>query len=409
MILEHRKEAYFLGLSRMLERASYYGTRSLLLVLMIDKLMLDEIRAFYLYGLFATLIYLAQSIGGIIGDKLIGNKNAILIGGLIQSAGMFILAMLTESTLYVGCILIISGGALYSPNIIAQFGKLYLTNKKMIGAGFNLFYLSVSLGAFLGIWIIGSFNSPFAFKLGFLIAGALCFTSVIFAFFVHQPSTTVDKTPLKSTSKKVAIVLFSCIAGIIFWSMYQLGSYGSISALIKLKELESNSLTISDIINFNQFATMFFCIAAFFLWSYFCFSELMKLLIGFITGAIGFGIIIFIPEIFTQNYIPILLLSSILISAAEVLVVPAILSLYALNINEKYLATFYSLTVLFTWIGISIVNWIISIVSFLDDTTFALITSAVILILFGLTIILFSYLISLSNTRTKQKVVDALD
>jgi len=84
----HSKETFLYAFSRTLERASYYGLRSLVVLYMVGGILkMENAEALSIYGWFTASIVFSKIIGAIIGDLVIGNKKAIIIGGIIQSIG----------------------------------------------------------------------------------------------------------------------------------------------------------------------------------------------------------------------------------------------------------------------------------------------------------------------------------
>jgi len=149
---KHNKETFYYCLSRMLERASYYGFRTLVVLYMTGEILkMENTEALGIYGWFTASLVFSQIIGAILGDLLIGNKKAVIIGAILQSLGAFGLCIPSTTGLYIGLFLVVLGGGLYTPNIISNFGKLYLNRTKLLDAGFTLFYFAVNIGAFVGV------------------------------------------------------------------------------------------------------------------------------------------------------------------------------------------------------------------------------------------------------------------
>jgi POT family proton-dependent oligopeptide transporter len=178
--LKHTKETLFFCISRLLEKTSYYGLRSILLLyLLSDALKMSETNALTVYGWFASSFVISQIIGAIFGDLLIGNKKAIIVGGIIQALGCFFLCIPSTIGLYTGLSLVVFGNGLYTPNLIASFGKSYLNKTKLLHSGFTLFRLMVNIGAFLGTILISFISVKFNFTFGFILTGILMLLSII--------------------------------------------------------------------------------------------------------------------------------------------------------------------------------------------------------------------------------------
>ncbi|UOQ75035.1 oligopeptide:H+ symporter [Hymenobacter cellulosilyticus] len=152
----------------MWERFSYYGMRGLLMLYLSKTAMegglgIDAASASLIYGYFTGFVYLTPIIGGWLADKYIGQRRAILIGGLTMALGQFFLFMQptlsTEGALFglpwptlLGLLLLILGNGFFKPNISTIVGKLYEQGDPRRDAAFTIFYMGINTGAFLAPW-----------------------------------------------------------------------------------------------------------------------------------------------------------------------------------------------------------------------------------------------------------------
>ena len=189
----HTKETFFYSLSKMLERAAFYGIRALLVFYMLDEgLKMDETQVLSIMGLLSLLIIISQVIGAALGDLVIGNRNAMILGGILQTIGAFSLAIPSPIGLYISLFLILAGGGLYTPNITSNFGKEYLKKTKLLDAAFTLFYLGINLGSFFGILLIGYIGEEYGWSSGFVMAGILLLLSVISILILKEKKPEPD-------------------------------------------------------------------------------------------------------------------------------------------------------------------------------------------------------------------------
>lgn len=169
---------YVLFFTEMWERFSYYGMRAIL-VLYITAQTVDsnpgmgwsDGRALALYGWYTMLVYVASIPGGIIADKLIGQKKAVLWGGLILVAGHTVLAFQYDWAFYAGLGLIIMGVGMLKPNISTMVGGLYAQGDERRDKGFTIFYIGINIGAFLSSLIVGYVGEKIGWHYGFGLAG----------------------------------------------------------------------------------------------------------------------------------------------------------------------------------------------------------------------------------------------
>src|SRR3954465_1960795 len=116
--------------TEMWERFSYYGMRALLLLYMTAPLTgggmgLDTATGGAIYGLYTSMVYMATLPGGWIADRLIGQRRAVLYGGILIASGHFSMAFPTLTTFYLGLFLIVIGTGLLKGNVSVIVGQLY--------------------------------------------------------------------------------------------------------------------------------------------------------------------------------------------------------------------------------------------------------------------------------------------
>ena len=214
----HPLGLYLLFGVEMWERFSYYGLRGLLTLFLTKAVMagglgFSDSAGVLIYGYFTGLVYLTPIIGGWIADNYIGQRTAILVGGITMMLGQFALAgginigpWLTtaqgmqstgldgvlQSLLTIiavpGLFLIIIGNGFFKPNISTIVGALYVQGDGRRDSAFTIFYMGINLGAFIAPLVCGYFAEDlfavqgvneagqrfvvsYGFKYGFLAAG----------------------------------------------------------------------------------------------------------------------------------------------------------------------------------------------------------------------------------------------
>ena len=165
----HPRGLATLFFSEMWERFSYYGMRGFLLLYMtasasVGGMGLDAATAAPIYGMYTSMVYLANLPGGWVADRLIGQRRAVLYGGILIAAGHFSLAIAATGMFYLGLMLIVLGTGLLKPNISVIVGQLYPQKDVRRDAAFSLFYMGINLGAFLGPLITGYLAQNDAFR-----------------------------------------------------------------------------------------------------------------------------------------------------------------------------------------------------------------------------------------------------
>jgi proton-dependent oligopeptide transporter, POT family len=172
----HPRGLSTLFFTEMWERFSYYGMRALLILFMTASvatggLGFDTATAGAIYGLYTSMVYMTTLPGGWIADRLIGQRRAVLYGGIIIAAGHFCMAFSAVSTFYLGLFLIVIGTGLLKGNVSVIVGQLYSKGDIRRDAGFSIFYMGINLGAFIAPLVCGWLGQEISWHLGFAAAG----------------------------------------------------------------------------------------------------------------------------------------------------------------------------------------------------------------------------------------------
>ncbi len=184
----HPVGLYVLFLTEMWERFSYYGMRGILVLYLTAKTVGDnpglgwlDGEALSLYGWYTMLVYVASIPGGIIADKLIGQKKSVMYGGFFLVAGHGILSIEEMWAFYLGLILIICGVGLLKPNVSTLVGGLYKQGDERRDKGFSIFYIGINTGAALAALSVAVVADIYGWHAGFgLAAIGMVFGQVIY-------------------------------------------------------------------------------------------------------------------------------------------------------------------------------------------------------------------------------------
>jgi len=192
---------YVLFLTEMWERFSYYGMRALLVLYMTTSALGDDDRgaglgwtskeALALYGWYTMLVYVMSIPGGMIADKLIGQKKAVLYGAIILCLGHGVLILTDIWAFYTGLGLVILGVGLLKPNISTMVGGLYKEGDIRRDKGFSIFYIGINTGALLATMVIGGVVAKWGWHAGFGLAGFVMVLGLINYIFGQKYLTQV--------------------------------------------------------------------------------------------------------------------------------------------------------------------------------------------------------------------------
>lgn len=169
------KGLMILFFAEMWERFSYYGMRGILVLFLVSTTKggygWTNVEALELYGTYTMFVYLMSVPGGILADKVLGQKNAVIIGGFLLVAGHFLMAYPPIWAFYTALCLIVAGTGLLKPNISTMVGGLYKANDSRRDSGFTIFYMGINLGALLASLIVGYVGERYGWHTGFSLAG----------------------------------------------------------------------------------------------------------------------------------------------------------------------------------------------------------------------------------------------
>ncbi len=169
--LGHPKGLFVLFGAEMWERFSYYGMRALLVLYLTNHLKFDEPRALDIYATYTGLVYLTPLLGGYLADRALGQRKAVLIGGILMALGHF--AMAFEPLLNLALGLLILGNGFFKPNISTIVGRLYPPGDPRRDGGYTIFYMGINLGATMAPLVCGRLgqSASFGWHYGFAAAG----------------------------------------------------------------------------------------------------------------------------------------------------------------------------------------------------------------------------------------------
>ncbi|MDR3110613.1 MAG: oligopeptide:H+ symporter [Planctomycetaceae bacterium] len=197
----HPAGLWVLFTTEMWERFAYYAMRAILVLYLIAEANKQgnpgfgwtgeegEKAAYYLYGLYTSLVYVSPLLGGWLADMFLGQRRSVIIGAILMALGEFVL-FATEIvrtgggvpitwatdptaliTFYSGLGLIILGNGFFKPNISVMVGQLYEPGDRRRDSAFTIFYMGINIGACMSPLVAGTLADKFGFQWGFFAAG----------------------------------------------------------------------------------------------------------------------------------------------------------------------------------------------------------------------------------------------
>src|SRR5580700_11317014 len=254
-IFGHPRGLTFLFTTEMWERFSYYGMRSLL-VLYITKYLLLGRRAegtlglsglkngleavfgpldvqplsSQIYGLYTALVYLTPIFGGLLADRVLGQRRTVIIGAILMAIGHFLMAV-EQLFLFALGALILGNGA-FKPNISTQVGGLYAPGDPRRDRAFSIFYVGINVGAFLAPLVCGTLGEMLGWHYGFAAAGVgmlIGLAIYLYAMPLLPPDELqkakagrVERKPLdRDEWRAVVALLVLFLPNTLFWATYE--------------------------------------------------------------------------------------------------------------------------------------------------------------------------------------------
>ncbi|MEI6949120.1 peptide MFS transporter [Paraflavisolibacter sp. H34] len=198
----HPPALFILFFTEMWERFSYYGMRALLVLFLTTSLTgggwaWERKEALQLYGIYTGLVYLTPILGGLIADKLLGYRKAVIAGAAIMTLGHASMALETPFFFYLGLVCLIIGNGLFKPNISSIVGQLYAKDEDRKDAAYTIFYMGINAGAFLGILLCGYIGEKVGWSYGFGLAGIFMLFGLLQFAFAQKIFGTIGLSPKK--------------------------------------------------------------------------------------------------------------------------------------------------------------------------------------------------------------------
>lgn len=257
-VLGHPAGLFVLFFTEMWERFSFYGMRVLLILFLTAALMGDNPgwgwtseNAGALYGTYAMLLYITPIFGGIIADRYIGYRWAVVIGSIIMTLGHAAMALESEFMLYLGLGLLVIGTGFFKPNMTSILSEMYKAFPEKKDGAYTIFYMGVNAGAFFGMMLCGYLASNLGWHYGFGLAGIFMLLGTI-QFWLAKPlfgdigevptkekrdieaaraaaSNNDDDKPNPYTTLDIALIVVTTVIGLLYAFNDPLSKIGGIN------------------------------------------------------------------------------------------------------------------------------------------------------------------------------------
>tara|TARA_B100000989_G_scaffold10349_1_gene7009 strand:- start:1514 stop:2830 length:1317 start_codon:yes stop_codon:yes gene_type:complete len=367
-IFEHPDGLITLFFAEMWERFSYYGMRAILVLYLISDtntrnpgLGWTNENAIELYGWYTALVYIACIPGGIIADRFISAKNAVILGGTLLCMGHLLMAISNIYFFYTSLTLIIIGVGFLKPSISSLVGSIYKENDVRRDQGFTIFYIGINFGAFFASLIVGYVGEIYGWHYGFSLAGfGMILGQIIFLRGRNNFKKKININTSKNLNAKkkfstiqidrIKLIILSSFILIVFWA-----SFEQAGGLMNIFAFEKTNRNI-DYLNFEVPASWFqsinpllIILLGFYVSIFWVFlqrkeiisTSIFKIAVGIIIMGLGFVFMYFASieaESFGKSSMRWLMLAYLFHTVGELCASPVILS-YISKLSPKQLVS----------------------------------------------------------------------
>jgi proton-dependent oligopeptide transporter, POT family len=233
----HPRGLFVLFYAEMWERFSYYGMRALLILYLTRFWLFSDSKANLIYGAYTALVYITPVLGGYLADRWLGQRKAVLFGGIVLAFGHAFMAVegmhgVTDPALkqadpvinvfWLALALIIVGSGFLKANISVIVGQLYRMTDGRRDAAYTIFYMGVNVGAALGTILVGYLGETLGWAWGFGLAGIGMVCGLII-FVVGRPALRGRGEPPRPLKRGPEFALYGIglAAVAVIWGLIQ--------------------------------------------------------------------------------------------------------------------------------------------------------------------------------------------
>src|SRR5258706_13369635 len=186
-----------------------------------------------IYGLYTAFVYLTPFFGGLLADRILGQRKTVILGAILMAIGHFLMA--SEHLFFLALLFLILGYRAFKTNISTQVGLLYPKGDQRRVGAFTIFYMGINLGAFFSPLVCGTLGQKVGWHWGFAAAGVGMIAGLIIYLIgqrhlsadqlaqrrEEQAKTHVKEKFTRDEALRVLALVVICTLNIVFWGVYE--------------------------------------------------------------------------------------------------------------------------------------------------------------------------------------------
>ena len=228
--LGHPKGLYMLFFAEMWERFSYYGMRAILIFYLTQHWLFNDASSNLVYGAYTSLVYITPVLGGYLADRYLGQRKAVLFGGILLAAGHSLMAVEgvggqddpTINVFWAALAFIIVGSGFLKANISVMVGQLYKLTDVRRDAAYTIFYMGINLGAAVGTILVAYLGQTIGWGWGFGLAGIGMVAGLIVFVLGKSALKGAGEAPKAlARGKEISLYVVGIAAVAVIWVLIQ--------------------------------------------------------------------------------------------------------------------------------------------------------------------------------------------
>lgn len=243
----HPKGLYVCFMTEMWERFAFYGMKAILLLYVVKHHLFAQADGTLLLGTYAGLAYALPLLGGLLADRYLGMRKAVLFGGILLVLGQLGMAWTGSAAtgttpdnamrdgfaiqvMYASLALIGVGVGFLKPNISTIVGRLYSADDPRRDSGFTIFYMGINVGAWVSSLVVAYVGEKIGWGYGFALGGIMMALGLVQFVFgqkhLHGHAEPADPAMLAAPvfaglSREWLIYLGGVVLAVVVWQVLQ--------------------------------------------------------------------------------------------------------------------------------------------------------------------------------------------